>query len=309
MTATKLEVSDLVIDALESALQSEGECRLISAGRKKGLLPGGKLTAVKSKAIQQCLDSDLGLFTLRKAAEEKNAASLEVDLVSITRLGIQLLLERKTPDERREVLENCANPHKELAQEVLLELAEKEIKALDAQRLALEAKTEQLIGFAKKLVEDRSAVLNRVKAQLDKQRDELQHLLEGSPQQTVVNNGPAVRTPRSLPSPTTEGDLEFQQHLCRELVFAWQDNPEPDARMALETAMSNSGLERVGEPGETVSFDNRDHQTKSDLLPGQAATVVEPGWQLVSMGRSLLISRAQVRDAKSAERATHGTDA
>ena len=92
--------------------------------------------------------------------------------------------------------------------------------------------------------------------------------------------------------PKTEGDIDFQRDICRELVFAWEDHQE--ARTALERVMTNIGLEPIGEVGQQVNFDNREHQTNSNFQPGQVCKIVEPGWQLVSPRGILMIARAKV---------------
>jgi hypothetical protein len=309
MSMAKQEVGDLVLAALETALEHEGECRLLTAGKQKGLLPGGRATAAKTQAMDKCLDPELGLFTIREVEEGKGKSASKVRYVTITRRGIELLLMRRTPAERHELLEKCANPHKELAQEALLNVVEEELKRIESQREALDNRSTELRQVIKKPASDQLAALDRARRDLDRQFEELQRLTSGMnvPANGTVPPGPRERPPR--PDPASEGDIEFQQHLCHQLVFAWQDNADPEARAVLEPAMLNAGLERVGEVGETVPFDNRDHRTASNLLPGEPARIIEPGWQLVSQRGTLLIAPMEVTSAANAEGVVHGSDA
>src|SRR5262245_30173241 len=68
-------VSDLVLAALEQALQDEGEVRLTGKGRLKGLLPSGRITPAKKEALAQCLDKELNVFRVREVAEGKGSSA------------------------------------------------------------------------------------------------------------------------------------------------------------------------------------------------------------------------------------------
>jgi hypothetical protein len=291
MSVATADVGDLVLAALEAALEQEGECRLVTAGRMKGLLPGGPATAAKKRAKEQCLDPALGLFTV-----SQTTAGSKIDLVIITRRGIEFLIERRTPTQRRELLERSANPHKETVHEAVLRITTEELKRAQVERDVLDNRANELRQFVRKLTEEQLASLERTRTDLLRRQNELQALVD------AATNAPSPRlvppAPRhQFPQPVDDSDLDYQRDMCREMVFAWQDNPEPVARAALEVVMMNAGLERVGEVGDAVSFDNRYHHTESDLLPGQPAIVVEPGWQLISPRGTLHIARSEVRPA------------
>jgi hypothetical protein len=286
-------LGELVLTALEAALEHDEPCRLMTAGRAKGLLPGGRVTSAKKQAKEQCLDPGLGFFTVTQAADGKGASAKTADFVTITSRGIESLIERRTPGERRQLLRRAANPHKEAVDDAVTRVTAADLRQIDSQQQALDKRVAELRQFMKTIVEDQLGALERRRVELKRQQDEFQGLVSGGTQASHPLGG---TTPRREPlsPPVSEKDLDFQRDLCRELVFAWQDNAEPRARAALEVVMMNAGLERVGEIGETVSFDNRDHRTDSDLLPGQLAIVVQPGWQLVSARGTLLIAPVQV---------------
>ncbi len=285
-----------VFAALEAALQQEGECRLLSSGARKGLLPGGTQTAAKTQGKEQCLDPSLGLFSVREVEEGKGKSAAKVPFVTITRTGIEQLLAHRPPEDRKQLLDRCANPNKEAAHEAMLHVNDADLQQIRTQREQLDKRARELRHFVNALVTDQMADLKRTREELDRQEADLKsftvQLTEPQTSQAEISSHTSER-PRLAP-PRKDGDIDFQRDLCRELVFAWQDSPEPEARAALERVMMNSGLEQVGEVGEEVAFDNREHRTDSDLLPGQPAVVVEPGWQFVSPRGMLLIAQAQV---------------
>jgi hypothetical protein len=282
------EVSQLVLGALEEALQKEGESRLVTQGKKKGLLPGGASRA-KSEAVHQCLDAKLGLFTVLEVKE----GGKTVHFVTPAPEGIETLFTRRTTAQRGELLEKCANSYKEAAKAVVHRLAEDELRQVVAQQTQLANRAGELRESVVRMASEQLDAIRRTKENLDRQAADLRKLID-EPPKPPKDVGDTVRPPRRPEMPQTDGDIDFQRDLCRELVFAWQDTAEPDTRAALERVMLNSGLTQVGEVGAAVAFDGREHHTESDLLPGQPAVVVEPGWQYRSPRGVLLIAKAVV---------------
>lgn len=288
METDRPEVGQLVLGALETALQQEGESRLVTQGKKKGLLPGGASRA-KSEAVRQCLDAKLGLFTVREVKEGDKT----VHFVAPAPDGIETLFSRRTPAQRGELLEKCATSYKEAANEAVHRLVEGELRQVAAQQAQLASRASELRAAVVRMASEQLDVIHRTKDDLDRQAADLRKLID-EPAKPPRDEGGTVRPPRRDKLPQTDGDIDFQRDLCRELVFAWQDTAEPDTRAALERVMLNSGLAQVGEVGATVAFDGREHQTESDLLPGQPAVVVESGWQYRSPRGVLLIAKAVV---------------
>ncbi len=309
MSTPKREIGDLLLEALETALEREGECRLMPKGaRAKGLLPAGRLTAARKQTLEQCLDRELGLFSVREVEEGEGTSTTKAYFVTITPRGIEFLFARRTPAERQELLSKCANPHKEIAHDAWLRVTADELNRITSERELLDKRAAELRKLIKEVVEEQFAALDRARKDLERQRDELQGVAHPIPEPGGPER-PGKKTGDRPIGPVTDGDIDFQRDLCRELVFAWQDNSEPEARAALEVVMGNAGLERFGETGETVSFDNREHHAASDLLPGQPAVVLEPGWQLKSPRGTLLIAPMQVTAAGHPGEVGHASNA
>jgi hypothetical protein len=282
------EVGGLVLEALEKAIQQEGESRLVSKGTKTpGLLPGGKQTAAKQEAKDQCLDPRLGLFEVREVEEGKGKSAAKVHFVTITPAGIELLFGRISASRRAELLEKCANPHKEAALEASLRAVEGELRQVAVEQERLDKRASELRDFVKRMVDEQLTAIDQRRESLERQAAEIKRLAPCGPRAP----GPSLVPP---PEPTTEEDIDFQRSLCRELVFAWQDASDAQVREDLERVMMNTGLEPMGEVGAIVPFDGREHRTESDLRPGDPAEVVGRGWQLLTPQGPLLIAPAQV---------------
>jgi hypothetical protein len=283
------DVSQLVLDALQTALQQEGECRLVTQGKKKGLLPGG-VSKAKAEAVRQCLDAKLGLFRVREVMEGGKA----VHFVAPTPEGIEALFERWTPAQRAELLKKCATSYKEAADEAARRLVEAELQQVVAQQEQLARRAGELRDVVVRMATEQLDAVRRAKEDLDRQAAGIRKLIEEPPHGSGRGEESRPSPGRQVGLPQTDGDIDFQRDLCRELVFAWQDTTTPAAREALERVMLNSGLEPVGSVGQAVTFDGREHQTEGDLLPGQPAVVVEPGWRYRSPRGVLLIAQAVV---------------
>lgn len=296
------ELGELVLDALEKAIQQDGECRLLSKGKgNPGLLPGGSLTLAKKQAKEHCLSPDLGLFSIREVEEGKGKSAGKVHFVTITRTGVALLFSRKTFAQRSDLLEKCANPHKEIALEANLKAAEQELKQIVEERERLDKRASGLRSFLKRVVEEQLTAIAESRESLDSQAKDLESLvLPPGPLEESKTEPPKPRQFEQL-KPPTEEDFDFQVSLCQQLVFAWQDNPDPDVRETLELVMINNGLDPVGEVGETVEFDGREHRTEHDLRPGDRAVVIEQGWQFVTPQRTVLIAPARVELPRTSE--------
>ncbi len=115
------------------------------------------------------------------------------------------------------------------------------------------------------------------------------------PELSQVSPAPGRRPPPPS-EPSDEAERDFHREVSVQLVFAWEDaEGEPATREALADVMFNMGLRRLGESGMAVSFEGLKHETEEDLLPGDPAVVVEPGWELLRGTRSRVVGRAKVR--------------
>jgi hypothetical protein len=291
MAMSTTDVSDLVLAALETAIRQGGEHRLVTSGKKKGLLPRGARSAANKLAQDQCTDPNLALFTVRQVVEGKSKTAKPVAFVTITSRGIDVLFERKTSTEHRELLDRTADAHKEAAQEAVRRLSAIELKRIDEQRRTLDSQANELQEFIVDFVKQRLAELERQRRELDEQAKRLTRSTAEPPK-------PSTERPGRVPVPTTDEDLDYRRDVCRELVFAWQDNPAPGTRAALEVVMLNAGLDQVGQPGSQVVYTGIEHETTDAVDDGDLVTVVEPGWKLRSPRGTLLISRAKVVSAK-----------
>lgn len=106
-------------------------------------------------------------------------------------------------------------------------------------------------------------------------------------------------------SANSEAALDFQRGLSQELIFAWQDSRNPEVRENLERVLYNVGVERIGSLGDAVVFDGSVHKTSDDLIPGEAAVVELPGWQLVNRRGVYLLAPVRVSRASSVQEGTH----
>lgn len=317
MSHQESQLEDLVYDALEKAIQVAGEQRLLSKGADKvGLIPGGRMTQQKKSAIEQCLNPAIGLFTVREVPEGKGKSASTAHYVTITERGIQALLEKRSWDRRKQLVQQCASIYLEVARRALLSTIEKDLQQLRVERQRLDQRTSEVSELLSQVINEELTEITKRQQKLDQHLAELQRLrneVESFGFAESDSELGAVNVPkfddRGRQAPSTEATSEMHRDLCRELVFTWQDNPEPEIRSALERVMINAGLEPVGEPGEVVAFDAREHQTESDLLPGQPARVIEPGWQLTMPLGSMLLARAKVQAIESTEETRHAAHA
>lgn len=314
------QILDLVLEALENAVKQEGETRLIQRGRSNPGLLSGRKSKARTAAVEQCLKPELDLFHVREEVEEvgKKKKQETVHFVTITGRGIEVLFDL-TPAERCEsLLEEVAPPHKEAAFDACLNATERGLSRISAERRAAQEREAHLFGYLSRITQER---LEQIRTDRDALEKAFQ-AVENFHKQLVPDAQPAERrdqsapdTPRAerqpgvRPTATTEEELDFQRDQCEDLIFAWQDATDPEVRAALEPVMFNAGLEMVGEAGETVEFDGRQHLAQDSLEPGDRAVVCEPGWRLVNSRGNYLIVRASVKQPSSQEKVlTHAGD-
>lgn len=291
MDEGKTELAALTLEALKTALASEKPVALKKAGRSAGLTPGGKDSAAKTAAREQCLAERLGLF-------EKVGGPDDNPLLRITAAGVELLLEYAEAHERAKLAQGAAEPHKAAIRAANAKLTEKELKGINERQVELARQAAELRTQLAHMWKDQLAGVERALAELSKQAEELKGQIAAGPQPTAVvpkpKPDPQPERRPERPRPETEDDINFQRDLCRELALVWEDTPE--AREAMERVMFNSGLEQVGEPDEVLSFDASQQKlvSGSGVLPGHQVKVTEPGWKFESPRGVLLIVKPKV---------------
>jgi hypothetical protein len=298
MDGEKPTLNPLTRDALKTAIGSEKPIPLKKVGRTAGLTPGGKDTAAKMAARAQCLDTRLGLF-------EKTGGSDDNPLLRITPAGVESLLADSEPDERTELQAKAAEPFKAVIDAALTKLATDELKEIGERRAALDRQSSELRAQLSGMWKEQLAAVERAVTELRKQEEDIRAQMaadkgkgtDDTPEPPETEPDGRIKRPK----PETDGDIDFQRDLCRELALVWEDTPEPDVRDALERVMLNAGLEQVGEVGESVGFDASQHKLASGsvVLPGQPVKVVEPGWVFRSPRGVLQIVKSKVASAPS----------
>lgn len=115
---TNARTEQMIAEALEKALCSDGACRLVARGKKRGgLFPGE--TAKCKAVIDRCLDSSSPLLRVEREETERSGPNeLAVRYVSLTPEGVVHLLAKRTPDEARALVANARLPEATM-QEVL----------------------------------------------------------------------------------------------------------------------------------------------------------------------------------------------
>lgn len=286
--------NQLVLSALESALQKDAEHRLTSRGRSAlGLLPAGT-SALHKQAVTFCLDQANGLFTAVRQTKEKAGKSEQVvSFVTITESGIAALFENAKVDRYQELLDTSAAPHRQAALSVCRQIVERRLQSCALERSVIAKEERDISEFVRNLAEERLKQLELERRRLETESAAAEALVD----QLRIGPTEAALPPKPVsppPVPTRDEDLDFQRNTARELVYAWRDADSPEAKALLARAMLNAGLHEVGKVGETVTFDNRQHETDQDLEAGDSASIIVPGWQLTNSRGRLLLARARV---------------
>ncbi len=291
MEGEKLTVSPMTLEALEKALECDTPMPLKTTAARAGLLPGGRDTPVKKRAREECLNKQIGLFDI--------SGTEAAPQVIPTRTGIETLFAHTEAAKRRVLLEKAADTFKEVSGEVVMKLAAAELKELTQRQGDLARRAGELRSQLGAMLKEQLASVENILGEVTRQAEELrvQSKKFDSPE-AIVKSGTieeeGQRTARDRPRPETDGDIDFQRDLCRELALTWEDTPE--ARGALERVMINAGLEQIGEAGEIVPFDAGQHRpiAGNEVLAGQHVRIVEPGWVFQSPRGVLPIVRPKV---------------
>ena len=268
---------ELVVEALETALQRDGETPLIKKGKAGGLLPA-KSSPERKKAMEACLDEKLGLFTINTITKGKTATQL----VTITPTGIETLLKQADPIRRAELMEKASESHRDTVDTVALHLAENDLNRIADEQQRLSEESKQLSEMMIQLMDSQFEQIRKNQDRLEREAEALQ----------------AMRRPEHHDSGSTN---DAESRIYSELVQAWYDCDDSATRQTLERVMANGGLEQVGIPGDSVNFDADEHRSDDDLAPGQPATVVTPGWVVRLNGGNVPITKITVEALRPLE--------
>jgi ElaB/YqjD/DUF883 family membrane-anchored ribosome-binding protein len=282
---TVVDTNSLSLELLRKALLSGGEIKLI--GNAKDALLSGKISKSKEQVIKFIIDDKKLLARTREAQEGKGAKSKTVQFVKITDDGISFLVENSKPTDRRQLLESCAQIHKSTIFQAIAAASKNKLKEIETSIHKLASESKDVVRAVQDLAKSQLDFISKLLKEYEKEKSSL--VIEPLDKEDVEG----LQKAKMLVS-RTDGEKNFQRQMCAELVLTWKEYPEPEIRSALEQAMSNTGMEQLGESGQIVNFDNKFHETKDDLLPNDKARVVSPGWSYVTEQGAIQISRVQV---------------
>jgi len=188
------------------------------------------------------------------------------------------------------------HPTSALELEPLLKAAVQRLTAETERRVLAERKSMELRAASR-------AALTRCLEQLDQlgraRVEELRELLLTAGG-TLPDEQP-VSDHRSAPQskPVTDDDRDFRRDVAERLVSSWRDAVrynKIEAKGYLETAIGNVGaMRRIGDEGETVSFDRESHADAPGLSPKDRVKVTRSGWRLdIDEDRYYVIEKAIV---------------
>jgi hypothetical protein len=293
---------DVVLEALRTAVQQEGEILLVKSGKQAGLFKS-RTGKANQQAIATCLKSDPPLLEITREEKGSGKTKTVKQFARITNAGINVLINETAPAEYAALLSTAAPVHQ---QTVMLGCLQG-VQAIDAEidRAIQTARTihEAIMARALASMESLNHRVEELQVQRQALNEEINRLgspptiHEPSPEPPEIQEprpGPPPKRP-IRPDPESEDDLDYQRAISQELVFAWRDATSEEARACLEQALFNVGVEPIGTPAEIVPFDGTLHDADGEIIAGQEAEVVEQGWQLENPRGVFTLLRAQVR--------------
>lgn len=279
--------------ALESALGQSGGVRLIAKGAKiPGLFPGGKNKEVAA-AIAQCRSDEL--FTFAEIEEKKGKTTAKAEFATMTAKGIAALFSSTDSVRRLDLLAAVSPDHRAMAEEACVVAFNGELKTQRDQLDAILAKESDLAFQLRTFLETRLATFAAARSRIDLTIRDSENAIAA-----IASPPPELPTATKPPlppkpvEPRDEQDLDFQRDLSEQLVIAWKDAGNPEAKELFETVMFNLGIEQLGERGKIIPFDQTTQIVDEPLDRGEPVEVLEPGWRLTSPRGSYLISRTKV---------------
>ena len=287
-------VSQNVLKALRQALTQDREIPLVTIGKgraDKGLF--AKATGASREAIDTCLNEGDPLLTVVREVTSDDGVR---KFVEINDRGIRILSASVSVDEIENLLSDAAPRFRgKLITECLASLRHQSEVAIEERRHAIESQEHiatAAINFTKAYLNDIDQERERLELSQAKVRADLDSI-------SAIANRRHLKPIDSKDVVSTEADLDFQRDVAEELVFAWQDAHNRDAKSALERVMFNIGISAVGQAGEKLEFDGRWQQATDEVLPRQTVVIIEQGWRLVNARGDYLIARAKVARTQS----------
>jgi hypothetical protein len=188
-----------------------------------------------------------------------------------------------------------------LEEAVAAEKVEHEARvAAAAQRKAAEDTAKKALERAIELFEERrqnrlEALRREYEAEGGRAADLPAHVPQPN---TETEPKPKHESKKSGPEPTTAEDKDFRRDVATQLASAWRgawDAKKDEACDYLESAMWNiSGLRLVGEHGQHVAYNGREHDSIAGVGSGDKVRIVRPGWALQESAGEYVVLKATI---------------
>ncbi len=180
----------------------------------------------------------------------------------------------------------------------LLEEAVAAEKVEQDARVAAAARNRELEETCRKGLERALQLLeDRRRSRIARLQRELE--AEGERAEVTLLQGQNNLAPtQAAATPQTEADADFRRDVAKQLAASWRATWElnkPEVREFLESAMWNiNGLRLVGEPGERVTYNGRQHESLAGVFGGDSVRLTRPGWVLDEPAGEFVVLKAVV---------------
>ncbi|MBN9122718.1 MAG: hypothetical protein J0I06_26835 [Planctomycetes bacterium] len=309
----KVSTDELVRAALLKVAEA-GEAKL--TGKTDGLFASA--SGANKEAVDACKSAEkplltvvgkegkVELVTLAPAGFERIAADLPEDKVGAVAKRVAAAVPaagridfiqdtiRRTPLATAELTPL-------LEEAIATEKAESEARvAAAAKRRATEEATEKALDRAKELIRQRRQNrIDAIKREWEAEGESAPELPAHKPApEPAMAPQPEPKAAGSTQLPKTSEERDFRRNVADQLAASWRaawDAKKDEPRDFLESAMWNvSGLKLVGEPGASLAFDGRYHESKSPVSSGESVRVARPGWALEEDERDYVVLKAVV---------------
>lgn len=289
----------LVLAALRKALGTRGPIRLVRAGKRPQdgeLFPS---TAKKNQqAIAVCLNKERPLLEIVR--EQMVNGKLE-QFVTLTDWGLEVLLGAVPAEEHANLMEEAAPLFRSRLAEKCLVVVRQHLGELEVRQKELSESRQRTTVAALQLARTYLDQLAANRQQLDREAEAATGLEASLHGEQTGSGAPSKPAQRPAAPPRSEEDLNFQRDISEELVYGWREAETQETSEALARVLFNVGVERLGEPGQQVSFDGRWQHSEDELNADDQVEIIRPGWRLVNSRGTYLITRAVVRKALRAQ--------
>lgn len=296
--------ADLLVKALASASEADGEVKLTGTG---GLFP--KPEGVQDQALRLCLDGATPyLEVVRSVTAKRKGTETVTKYVRLTPAGFGRLVEATSQADIADVVLRYSSRLADSDREALYSALESRTSGPAAEQYS--AAITALDTDAERRAAERDATAKRLQMEryrqtvaLKKQAaDRLEDALTFCRKEVAgfeallaeLAAGPEKESPRlpekksppqHAPEPETPEDAGYRRQVVRRLVSSWFQQLEQhrtEGARAMETALGGmTGVRRVGTTGESVPFDGAAHECKRAVSDGESVRLVRPGWVLI----------------------------